>query len=383
MKITFANSQDIAERIGNILNRPVNIMDETGKIVASTDTTRIGDIHNGAKELIEKNAHEIDIYPGDAPAGSKNGINVPINIGDRTIGVIGVTGNPDELRDVSIVIGKMAEIFYLKTEESLKSENFDRQRRLFCDDLLLSHISYKDKKKINKLNKRANDLNLSLESIHSIAVFTISNYVLEEEKLAIDDRLVLMLRGRLGDSVYIHHHYIGQKLIVFFNFKEDTSALPSIEDAIHKLSEQTGVIIYCGLSFGINSCPDIFHAHKNAERAMLIASQSPESKLLIYQKMVLEMILSQIPIDSVHEYLIDIFKTKDSSTINSMTRFLNTYFEENGSINIISKKMFIHKNTVQYKIQKVIKQTGYDPRKIEDGLKLLLACKLVKMNSIE
>ena len=62
MKITYMNSQEIAERIGKILNHPINIMDETGRIVASTDTSRIGDIHTGAKELIEKNAHEIDIY---------------------------------------------------------------------------------------------------------------------------------------------------------------------------------------------------------------------------------------------------------------------------------------------------------------------------------
>ena len=115
MKITYLNSQEIAERIGKILNKPVNIMDENGRIVASTDVSRIGDIHTGAKELIEKNAYEIDIYPGDDLEGSKNGINVPIHIGGKTIGVIGVTGNPDELRDISIVIGEMAGIMYMKT----------------------------------------------------------------------------------------------------------------------------------------------------------------------------------------------------------------------------------------------------------------------------
>ena len=74
---------------------------------------------------------------------------------------------------------------------------------------------------------------------------------------------------------------------------------------------------------------------------------------------------------------------KDREKINSITNFLNVYFEENGAINMISQKLFIHKNTVQYKIQKVIKQTGYDPRKTEDGLKLLLACKLTKLYSDE
>ena len=49
MKITYLNSQEIAERIGKILNKPINIMDENGRIVASTDVSRRGDIHTGAK----------------------------------------------------------------------------------------------------------------------------------------------------------------------------------------------------------------------------------------------------------------------------------------------------------------------------------------------
>ena len=43
----------------------------------------------------------------------------------------------------------------------------------------------------------------------------------------------------------------------------------------------------------------------------------------------------------------------------------------------ISKKLYIHKNTVQYKIRKVIELTGYDPRNIQDAAVLILACKLL------
>ena len=45
MLINHENSQKIAERIGGILHRNVNIMDEEGRIVASTDPTRIGALH--------------------------------------------------------------------------------------------------------------------------------------------------------------------------------------------------------------------------------------------------------------------------------------------------------------------------------------------------
>ena len=52
MLINHENSQKIAERIGGILHRNVNIMDEEGRIVASTDPTRIGALHEAACKLI-------------------------------------------------------------------------------------------------------------------------------------------------------------------------------------------------------------------------------------------------------------------------------------------------------------------------------------------
>ena len=62
MLINHENSQKIAERIGGILHRNVNIMDEEGRIVASTDSTRIGALHEAACKLIEQNTPEMDVY---------------------------------------------------------------------------------------------------------------------------------------------------------------------------------------------------------------------------------------------------------------------------------------------------------------------------------
>ena len=376
MKITYLNSQEIAERIGKILNKPVNIMDENGRIVASTDVSRIGDIHTGAKELIEKNAYEIDIYPGDDLEGSKNGINVPIHIGGKTIGVIGVTGNPDELRDISIVIGEMAGIMYMKTEESLQNENIARQKRIFCEELLFSPPQPSNAMAISVFQDRAYELRFPINRIKAVGVFTLKDVISGAEQLSIDDKLISMLRGKLGDSIYIHHHYVGQKLIVFFDFNRDSFAVEAINDIVSQLSEQSDSDIYCGLSLGINSFVNVHQAYLNAEKAALIAAKRRYRKIQIYEDLSLEIILTQIPQDAVNTFVANIFKGMSREAIKDTVDFLNIYFEENGSLDGIAKKIFIHKNTVQYKIKKVIDCTGYDPRKAEDGLVLLLACKL-------
>ncbi|MEG1699380.1 MAG: helix-turn-helix domain-containing protein, partial [Oscillospiraceae bacterium] len=43
---------------------------------------------------------------------------------------------------------------------------------------------------------------------------------------------------------------------------------------------------------------------------------------------------------------------------------LETYYKEEGSITATADKLFIHKNTLQYKLRKLKEQTGYDPRSI-------------------
>ena len=75
-------------------------------------------------------------------------------------------------------------------------------------------------------------------------------------------------------------------------------------------------------------------------------------------------------------FLNNVWKTKDFSSISDMVEFLNVFFRCNGSLNEISEKLYIHKNTVQYKIKKIYDITGYDPRISNDAIILNLASRL-------
>ena len=173
MKITSVNSQEISERIGAILHKNVNIMDEKGIIVASTDPARIGMVHEGAKKLIEKNGTEIDIHSEDGLSGVRKGINVPIRISGRTIGVIGVTGNPEELQDIALVIGEMASILFMNTQKNLQREHLAQQRRIFYEELLLSPHFAED----SRIIQRAGELGFPINNIQTIGVFHIADPV--------------------------------------------------------------------------------------------------------------------------------------------------------------------------------------------------------------
>lgn len=374
MKITSVNSQEISERIGAILHKNVNIMDEKGIIVASTDPARIGMVHEGAKKLIEKNGTEIDIHSEDGLSGVRKGINVPIRISGRTIGVIGVTGNPEELQDIALVIGEMASILFMNTQKNLQREHLARQRRIFYEELLLSPHFAED----SRIVQRAGELGFPINNIQTIGVFHIADPVSEGDRLSIDDRLTSLLRTALGDTVYISHHHISQNMAVFFHFKAGSSAIERINHTLEQVQIKYGVHIYCGLSCSVENFTQISGAYAHATEAMEIAFHTSRKQCLIYESLDLEIIVSQIPAGSSAAFLENVWKTKDTQKIALMAGFLRVYFDANGSLDAISRKLFIHKNTVQYKIHKIIEQTHYDPRVLNDAAILFLACKLLR-----
>ena len=58
---------------------------------------------------------------------------------------------------------------------------------------------------------------------------------------------------------------------------------------------------------------------------------------------------------------------------NELQNTLDTYIEENGNLNQTAKKLYIHRNTLSYRLQKIGEVTGKDPRKIKDLLELTLS----------
>ena len=83
-----------------------------------------------------------------------------------------------------------------------------------------------------------------------------------------------------------------------------------------------------------------------------------QSGIFIYDEMLLDIILSSVDIDHKKRICGIVF---------------NIYYISNGSINAIASELFIHKNTVQYKINKIISRTGLDPRIMSNLTSLYLA----------
>ena len=91
MKITQELAQQIVDRTINIIGKNINIMDEKGFIIGSGDKSRLDQYHEGAA-LVIKNKKKMFIYSENERlmVGVKPGVNLPIEDGDKIIGVVGI-----------------------------------------------------------------------------------------------------------------------------------------------------------------------------------------------------------------------------------------------------------------------------------------------------
>ena len=372
MLINHENSQKIAERIGGILHRNVNIMDEEGRIVASTDPTRIGALHEAACKLIEQNIPEMDVYSIDQMTGSREGINLPLQIDGKTIGVIGVTGNPDELRDIGLVITEMAEILFSETLQTLRQQSISRQRRHFLEQLLFSTPTAPSE----SFERRGRALGVPLHHIRSVGVLSIDAELQDADTAAFYDTLLSILRNHLGDSILLNHLYLGKKLILFLGADIQPYLLGQLNKAL-RAAQAAGYVSCCGIAGGCESYTQLHRIYTQADKALEVALSSNNRQVCVYDGLVLELLLAPLSQESRTAFLDRIWGNA-KKVMEEMLDFLEIYFACNGSVQAISQKLFIHKNTVQYKIKKIAEATGYDPRKLSDAVLLYLCVRLRK-----
>lgn len=96
-----------------VRGRIINIMDTEGRIVASTEESRIGTLHAGACQVV-RTGRPVAIEPADLARwpGAREGYNLPVFSDGRLIAVVGIFGEPEQVRDSAYILAAYTEQFF-------------------------------------------------------------------------------------------------------------------------------------------------------------------------------------------------------------------------------------------------------------------------------
>lgn len=368
MVLSAKQMQSIADEIGETINRNVNIMNEEGYIIASTDASRIGMLHKGAKKIIEEKLDVEIISREDSDLETRAGVNYPLMVNGQLAGVVGITGDYEEIGTLGKVIRKMTEILIMDRYRNSQKRIRENLRK----NMAIEWLFGKDEE---SLKSSASILGIDVQLKRRIVVMEMLLPSEEKEGMEFQEQheeMDRLLRQKFEDDSQQLVLSMGNREILFL--KEDHASLYEVKKYIPQLEKIFFCKIYTGIGIAGEGKEGLIRSYKTAEAACILAKQLKEERMIAYDDSDLRFLLGSIPGEKRKNYLEKIWGNAIRyEEREEIVRCLRSYIRNEGSLTKTAEELYIHKNTLQYRLAKIKNITGYDPRKVNEVIYLNIA----------
>ncbi|MEG0693526.1 MAG: sugar diacid recognition domain-containing protein, partial [Oscillospiraceae bacterium] len=305
-------------------------------------------------ELVIQGEHEY--------IGSKAGINLPVVIQDEIVGVVGVTGPYLQVVKYGQIIKKMTEILLRDHSYREQKELDDNIRSRFINEWLCVDI-----RNINPaLATRGLSLGIDITIERRIMVMTVfasdESDIMKTQKIFDHaGKIISRIMSEDKNNVVLKST---TNIICAVSANNDRGMRQLANRIKNEVEKSNNVKLAIGIDSQINHYTFIHTAYLKATKALQACLRTQEKEIRFYDNINMEIFSSEIPEMVKEEYIRKIFKGYTAMEIAQWIIILETFYKEEGSITATAQKLFIHKNTLQYKLKKLYEQTGYDPRSI-------------------
>ncbi len=161
------------------------------------------------------------------------------------------------------------------------------------------------------------------------------------------------------------------------NVEEVRKAALTIENA---LREELGIHCVIGVSTNARHLRELADRYKEAQVAIDVGRIFESDKSIIhYENLGLGRIIYQLPTTLCEMFLNEVFKKNPIETLDEDTlETINRFFENNLNVSETSRKLYVHRNTLVYRLEKIKKITGLDLREFDHAIVFKVAM-MVKM----
>lgn len=358
-------AQEIVNRTMKIINRNINVMNDKGIIIGSGDKKRINSIHEGALKVIEtKCGFEIGEVEAEKLQGVKAGINLPINFHDEIVGVIGITGVPEDIRNYGELV-KMAAEMILQQAVLIDEMQWDERLR----EELTSQLLHGTENLTSYYFERIKRLGIDLDIPRVAIILTVENqqngYKWIHTQLEKDDLYVM------------HPDYmvILKKVSIDDGRWEHCKTLKQLEKWATGLEKYQRVRCKVAMGSYYPTLEGITKSYREAVDTSGVGSKlEPQKTIYFYEEYKMPVFITRANQLGIGEEIGPYFQQlKQNDKNGELVETIMAYVEENGDINQVLGRLFIHRNTLRYRLERITELTSKDPRKVKDLLELYLS----------
>ncbi len=376
--LSKVNAQKIVQELSGVIGHKINIMDEKGQIIASSDSGRLGTYHEGARRLLRMHLQELIIHSDQEYEGCREGVNYPIVIGRQTLGVVGITGPYREAVKYGQIIQRMTGI--LLREVSVKEQKAldEKIRNRFVEEWLTLEES-----RINQtFVERGREMQMDITVPRRVIAFAVSEedhgmttiLELKTAEKALDD-LKKIIKEQEPDSIYMASV---SRLICAVPDRSDEQMGRLARLLKSRVQRDNPIRIAVGIDDGCHSWPRIGQSSAEAQKALQMNLKNRKKEFCFYHDIGIELFSDEISDLSKVEYIRHIFREYSKEELGETIYMLEIFYGCEGSLKQAAEQLHMHKNTLQYRLLKVRDRTGYDPRSLKDAALFFIAANFYK-----
>lgn len=346
-------AEEIVTQTSKRLNRNLNVMDTNGLILASGETERIDRIHEGAYR-VANTGHALVIQEHETIAfgGAKPGINLPIMFEDELVGVIGITGNPDELAEIASLVQLTTEMM---VHQSLITSHTEWMRKT-------NELVYEELASGQPLSRFATE-RLALLGLEDRAPYTVLIIRLGDLPTA-DIRLIERLEDFFQQERIVVG-YCGLNELFILLAGVDDLRKDSLMAELFRIIQRPAARIGVGLP--VQNVSAIGRSAATAASALDFGGMG--NHLIYFEDVELTALLKSNPQAELDRFC----RRMLAGLSDELCRTMSTFFDANCRASEAAEKLGIHRHTLSYRLKKIEDKTGLNPAHFPDAVHLYLA----------
>lgn len=273
----------------------------------------------------------------------------------------------DAKADEAMMIGKMA-AFQVQNLLVAYREHFDREnfvKNLLLDNLLLVdiynrakklHIATDVKRVVFILESEQSKEYSTLEAVKAVFAKSKNDFI-----TAIDEKSIIIIKELEEKDGQEELRVIAQSILGAVGRTENDSAYVAYGNIIHEIKE-------------------ISRSYKEARMALDVGKIFfGDQDVIAYSQLGIGRLIYQLPIPLCKMFIKEIFADKSPEDFDTETYdTINKFFENSLNVSETSRQLYIHRNTLVYRLDKLQKSTGLDLRVFDDAITFKIALMVVR-----
>jgi carbohydrate diacid regulator len=172
-------------------------------------------------------------------------------------------------------------------------------------------------------------------------------------------------------------HVTGSDMSASAGTRELEKIATTLEESLREEGESRVIV---GIGTMAAHLRDLAKSYKEAQIAIDVGKVFDTERYVInYETLGIGRLIYQLPTTLCEMFLLEVFKKNPIDSLDKETLFtINKFFENNLVLSETARKLFVHRNTLVYRLEKIKKLTGLDLREFDDAITFKVALMVKK-----